>query len=326
MGFPDERPRRLRWHPLLRQLTAENRLCKEQLICPYFVCPGSGVRKPITSMPGQFQFSVDTLVEECQATEQSGLPAVLLFGIPETKDAKGTGGYADDGIVQRAIQAIKERCQNLLVITDVCLCEYTDHGHCGIVSDDPQAGTVDNDATLPLLAAEAVSHAQAGADIIAPSAMMDGQVQALRNALDEREFPHIPIMAYAAKYASSFYGPFREAAESPPSFGDRRAYQMDPANSDEAMREVALDVAEGADIVMVKPAIHFLDIIYRTKHEFGMPTAAYFVSGEYSQIKAAAERGWLDEPRAVFESHTAVIRAGADMIITYYARELADML
>ena len=326
MGFPTERPRRLRWHPLLRGMTAETRLCKEQLICPYFVCPGRGVRKPITSMPGQFQFSVDTLVEECQATEQSGLPAVLLFGIPETKDAKGTGGYAHDGIVQRAVEAIKERCKNLLVITDVCLCEYTDHGHCGIVSDNPRAGTVDNDATLPLLAAEAVSHVQAGADIVAPSAMMDGQVQALRNALDERDFPHIPIMAYAAKYASSFYGPFREAAESPPSFGDRRAYQMDPANSDEAMREVALDVAGGADIVMVKPAIHFLDIIYRTKQEFGMPTAAYFVSGEYSQIKAAAERGWLDETKAVLESHTAVIRAGADMIITYYARKLADML
>ena len=259
MGFPTERPRRLRWHPLLRGMTAETRLCKEQLICPYFVCPGRGVRKPITSMPGQFQFSVDTLVEECQATEQSGLPAVLLFGIPETKDAKGTGGYAHDGIVQRAVEAIKERCKNLLVITDVCLCEYTDHGPCGIVSDDPRAGMVDNDATLPLLAAEAVSHAQAGADIVAPSAMMDGQVQALRNALDERDFPHIPIMAYAAKYASSFYGPFREAAESPPAFGDRRAYQMDPANSDEAMREVALDVAEGADVVMVKPALHFLD-------------------------------------------------------------------
>ena len=326
MGYPTERPRRLRCHPLMRGLTAETHLRKEQLIYPLFVCPGNGVRKPISSMPGQFQLSVDQIAEQCLAIEQLGLPAVLLFGIPESKDATGTGGYAEDGIVQRAVQAIKEKCKNLLVMTDVCLCEYTDHGHCGIVSSEPGKGTVDNDATLPLLAAEAVSHAQAGADVVAPSAMMDGQVQALRTALDERNFTQIPIMAYAAKYSSSFYGPFREAAESPPKFGDRRAYQMNPANAEEALREVALDVEEGADIIMVKPAIHFLDIIYRVKQEFGMPTAAYFVSGEFSAIKAAAERGWLDEQAAVIESHLAVARAGADMIITYFARELADWL
>ncbi len=326
MGYPIERPRRLRGHPLLRRMTAEARLCKEQLIDPLFVRPGKGLRKPIPSMPGQFQLSIDTLVEECQAVEQLGLPAVLLFGIPESKDAQGSGGYAAEGIIQRAVQAIKEKCKNLLVMTDVCLCEYTDHGHCGIVSADRGKGTVDNDATLPLLAAQAVSHAQAGADLVAPSAMMDGQVQALRKALDERDFAHLPIMAYAAKYASSFYGPFRDAAECPPQFGDRRAYQMDPANAEEALREVGLDVAEGADIVMVKPAIHYMDVIYRVKQEFGMPTAAYFVSGEFSQIKAAAERGWLDEQPAVIESHTALVRAGADIIITYYAKELVGWL
>ena len=326
MSFPTERPRRLRCNPLLRRMTAETRLCKDQLICPLFVCPGKGVRKPIPSMPGQHQFSIDTLVEECQAVQQLGLPAVLLFGIPERKDAEGTAGYARDGIIQRAVEAIKEKSETLLVMTDVCLCEYTDHGHCGIVSEDPRKGTVDNDATLPLLAAAAVSHAEAGADLVAPSAMMDGQVLAVRNALDERSFAHIPIMAYAAKYSSSFYGPFRDAAESLPKFGDRRAYQMNPANSDEALREVQLDVEEGADIVMVKPAIHFLDVIYRVKHKFGMPTAAYFVSGEFAQLKAAAQRGWLDEPSAAIEAHTAVARAGADMIITYYAKELVGWL
>lgn len=307
-------------------MTAETRLRIDQLIYPLFVCPGKGVRKPIASMPGQHQFSIDTLVEECQALEQSGLPAVLLFGIPESKDAKGTGGYARDGIIQRAIEAIKCRCKKLLIITDVCLCEYTNHGHCGIITEDPRKGTVDNDATLPLLAAEAVSHVEAGADLVAPSAMMDGQVQAVRNALDECDFTHIPIMAYAAKYASSFYGPFREAAESPPTFGDRRAYQMDPANSNEALREVQLDIEEGADIVMVKPAIHFLDIVYRVKQEFGMPTAAYFVSGEFAQLKAAAQLGWLDEKRAALEAHTSLVRAGADLIITYYAKELLRWL
>ena len=326
MGFPTERLRRLRSHPTLRRMIAETRLRIDQLIYPLFVCPGKGVRKPITSMPGQHQFSIDTLVEECQALEQSGLPAVLLFGIPENKDATGTGGYARDGIIQRAIEAIKGPCKGLLIITDVCLCEYTNHGHCGIITEDPRKGTVDNDATLPLLAAEAVSHVEAGADLVAPSAMMDGQVQALRNALDERDFTHIPIMAYAAKYASSFYGPFREAAESPPTFGDRRAYQMDPANSNEALREVQLDLEEGADIVMVKPAIHFLDIVYRVKQEFGMPTAAYFVSGEFAQLKAAAQLGWLDEKRAALEAHTSLVRAGADLIITYYAKELLRWL
>jgi len=326
MSFPTERPRRLRSHPLLRQLVRETHLTRERLIYPLFVCPGQQVRNEISSMPGQYQLSVDMLVEECLAVEDLGLPGVLLFGLPESKDATGTGGYAEDGIIPRAIRAIKEKCQNLLVMSDVCLCEYTDHGHCGIVTREPGKGTVDNDPTLPLLAAEAVAYAQAGSEIVAPSAMMDGQVSAIRTELDERGLEHVAIMSYAAKYSSSFYGPFRDAADSAPEYGDRQAYQMDPANSDEAMREVALDVDEGADIIMVKPAVHFLDIIYRTKQEFGMPTAAYFVSGEFAQIKAAAERGWLDEKRAALESHLAVHRAGADMIITYYAKELLDWM
>ncbi|MCG3136791.1 MAG: Delta-aminolevulinic acid dehydratase [Phycisphaerae bacterium] len=326
MSFPIERPRRVRSNPILRNMVRETRLSKECLIYPLFACPGKGVKKEISSMPGQYQMSIDQIVEESCRVQDLGLPAVLLFGLPEHKDAKGSEGFAADGIVPRAIAAIKEKCSGLAVMADACLCEYTDHGHCGIITRTPGKGVVDNDPSLELLAAEAVAYAQAGVDLVAPSAMMDGQVQAIRSALDSQGFEHLPIMAYAAKYASCFYGPFREAAESAPQFGDRRGYQMDPANSDEALRETALDIEEGADIVMVKPAIHFLDIIYRVKHEFGMPTAAYFVSGEFAQIKAAVQRGWLDEPRTAIESHLAIRRAGADMIITYYAKELLQWL
>lgn len=307
-------------------MVRETRLTADQLIYPLFVRPGSGVRQPIGSMPGQFQLSVDTLVEECRRTVDAGVPAVLLFGIPEQKDAVGSGAYAEDGIVQRACTAIKQACPDLLVVTDVCLCEYTDHGHCGVIVERGGRRDVDNDATLPLLVKEAVSHARAGADLIAPSDMMDGRVGAIRQGLDAAGFAHLPIMAYSAKFASSYYGPFREAAESPPKFGDRRTYQMDPPNGDEALREVAADIEEGADIVMVKPALNYLDIIWRVKHEYALPTAAYHVSGEYSMIKAAAANGWLDEKGAAMEATTAIARAGADLIITYYAKELAAWL
>ncbi len=326
MGFPQLRLRRLRAHPALRRMVRETRLCVDRLIYPLFVRPGSGVRQPIGSMPGQFQFSVDQLVEECRRTAGLGIPAVLLFGIPERKDAVGSGAYAADGIVQRACEAIKRACPDLLVVTDVCLCEYTDHGHCGVIVERGGRRDVDNDATLPLLVKEAVSHARAGADIVAPSDMMDGRVGAIRAGLDAAGYANLPIMAYAAKYASNFYGPFREAAESPPKFGDRRSYQMDPANGDEALREVAADIEEGADLVMVKPALNYLDIIWRVKQEFGMPTAAYHVSGEYSMIKAAAANGWLDEKGAVLEATTAIARAGADLILTYFAPQLAEWL
>lgn len=326
MAFPKTRLRRLRSSPVLRKMVRQTRLSAEQLIYPLFVRPGRGVRQPIKSMPGQSQFSVDTLVEECKAVADLGIPAVLLFGIPEHKDAVGSQAYAANGIVQQAIQAIKAARSDLLVVTDVCLCEYTDHGHCGVIVDRGGCKDVDNDATLALLAKEALSHAEAGADLIAPSDMMDGRVEAIRAALDENGFSHLPIMAYAAKYASSYYGPFRDAAKSPPQFGDRKTYQMDPANSDEALREVAADIEEGADIVMVKPALNYLDIIWRVKHEFGMPTAAYHVSGEFSMIKAAAANGWIDEKGAALEATTAIARAGADLIITYYAKELAGWL
>jgi porphobilinogen synthase len=326
MGFPQLRLRRLRSHPALRRMVRETRLSVDQLIYPLFVRPGSGVRQPIGSMPGQFQLSVDTLVEECRRAQGLGIPAVLLFGIPESKDAVGSGAYAEHGIVQRACEAIKKACPDLLVVTDVCLCEYTDHGHCGVVVERGGRRDVDNDATLPLLVKEAVSHARAGADIIAPSDMMDGRVGAIRAGLDEAGFANLPILAYAAKYASSYYGPFRDAAESPPKFGDRRSYQMDPANGDEALREVAADIAEGADMVMVKPALNYLDILWRVKQEFGLPTAAYHVSGEYSMIKAAAANGWLDEKGAALEATTAIVRAGADMVLTYFAPQLAEWL
>lgn len=326
MGFPQLRLRRLRAHPALRRMVRETRLCVDRLIYPLFVRPGSGVRQPIGSMPGQFQLSVDQLVEECRRTAGLGIPAVLLFGIPERKDAVGSGAYAADGIVQRACEAIKRACPDLLLVTDVCLCEYTDHGHCGVIVERGGRRDVDNDATLPLLVKEAVSHARAGADIVAPSDMMDGRVGAIRAGLDAAGYANLPIMAYAAKYASNFYGPFREAAESPPKFGDRRSYQMDPANGDEALREVAADIEEGADLVMVKPALNYLDIIWRVKQEFGMPTAAYHVSGEYSMIKAAAANGWLDEKGAVLEATTAIARAGADLILTYFAPQLAEWL
>jgi porphobilinogen synthase len=314
-------------------MVRETRLSVDQLIYPMFVRPGANVRQPIRSMPGQFQFSVDTLIEECKAVSDLGIPAVLLFGIPEQKDAGGSGAYADDGIVQRALRAVKQACPGLYLITDVCLCEYTDHGHCGVVVRKPAregttepAADVDNDQTLPLLTAEAVSHVRAGADMVAPSDMMDGRVAAIRRGLDEAGFEQSPIMSYAAKYASTYYGPFREAAESPPQFGDRKTYQMDCANGDEALREVAADIAEGADIVMVKPAVNYLDIIWRVKQKFAVPTAAYHVSGEYSMMKAAAADGWLDEPAAVMETTTAIARAGADLIITYYAKDLASWL
>ncbi len=307
-------------------MVRETRLSVDQLIYPLFVRPGSGVRQAIRSMPGQFQLSVDTFVEECRRTQDLGIPAVLVFGIPEKKDARGSEAYADTGIVQQAVRAAKQACPDLMVVTDVCLCEYTDHGHCGVIIDRGGRKDVDNDATLDLLVREAVSHARAGADIIAPSDMMDGRVGAIRKGLDAAGFTQIPIMAYAAKFASSFYGPFRDAAESPPQFGDRKTYQMDYANAEEALREVAADIEEGADIVMVKPAIHYLDLIWRVKERFGLPMAAYHVSGEFAALKAAAANGWIDEKGAVLEATTAISRAGADLIITYSAPDLASWL
>jgi len=322
MSFPDIRPRRLRRTEALRHLVRETRLSPECLVLPLFVRPGEKVRRPIVSMPGHAQVSVDELLKECREAASLGIQAVLLFGIPLAKDPVGSDAYADAGVIQQAIRAIKDKLPDLLVVTDVCLCEYTDHGHCGVVHD----GAVDNDATLDLLAAMAVSHAKAGADIVAPSAMMDGQVGAIRSALDDEGFEQVPVMAYAAKYASGFYGPFRDAAESPPQFGDRRGYQMDPANALEALRETELDVIEGADIVMVKPALPYLDIIWRVKERFGLPVAAYNVSGEFAMIKAAAEKGWLDERRITLEILTAIRRAGADILITYSAKDAARWL
>jgi porphobilinogen synthase len=300
----------------------ETSLAPNHFIYPLFVGPGNNTAQPVSSMPGVAQWSVDRVVAECMDAQSLGIPAVILFGIPEHKDAAGSGAYADGGVVQRAVRAIKEKLPDLLVVTDVCLCEYTDHGHCGVIKN----GDVDNDGTLELLAKEALSHARAGADMVAPSDMMDGRVGAIRKILDENGFTQTPIMAYAAKYASGFYGPFREAAESTPQFGDRRSYQMDPANSDEALREVELDIREGADIVMVKPAMAYLDVIYRVKEKFGYPVAAYNVSGEYSMIKAAGQQGWIDEPRIMMEVLFAIRRAGADMILTYFAKDAAKLL
>ncbi len=322
MPFPLYRPRRLRESPLLRKMVRETQLRVDDFVYPLFAVHGRGVREPIASMPGQFRLSVDELLRECKDTASMGIPAVLLFGLPADKDPQGTEAYAEDGIIQQAVRAVKETIPDLLVVTDVCLCEYTSHGHCGVVEE----GRVRNDPTLDLLARTAVSHVEAGADMVAPSDMMDGRVAAIREALDENGNQETPIMAYSAKYASAFYGPFREAADSTPQFGDRRSYQMDPANSVEAMREVALDVDEGADIVMVKPALPYLDIIAKVKSEFGLPVAAYSVSGEYAMLRAAGQLGWLDEEAAMMEALTGIRRAGADIIITYFAKEAARIL
>jgi porphobilinogen synthase len=322
MRFPEYRPRRLRKSEALRSMVREVRLDAKDFILPFFVRSGNGVKKPIQSMPGNFQLSPDALLTELEEPIARGIPAILLFGIPDKKDPVGSEAYAKDGIIQKTIAKVKKAYPDLVVITDVCLCEYTDHGHCGVIQD----GDVDNDATLELLARMAVSHAGAGADIVAPSDMMDGRVGAIREALDEVGLDHIPIMAYAAKYASAFYGPFRDAAESPPQFGDRRSYQMDPANSDEALREVGLDVEEGADIIMVKPALPYLDIIWRVRNAFDLPLAAYNVSGEFAMIKAAAQNGWVDGELCMMEALTAIRRAGADLIISYHALEAVRVL
>ncbi len=328
MNFPIYRPRRLRKNEHIRRLVRETTLSVDDLILPLFVCPGENVKKPINSMPGNFQLSIDKLVEEVKEVAELNIPGVILFGIPETKDEIGTSGYAHDGIIQSAIKAIKAAKPDTLVITDVCMCEYTSHGHCGFIKKDPLSGKldVDNDETLKLLVKEALSHAEAGADIVAPSDMMDGRVKLIREALDENGHDNLPIMAYSAKYSSSFYGPFRDAAESPPSFGNRKTYQMDPGNTDEAIREVAQDIEEGADIVMVKPALPYLDIIRRVKDNFDYPIAAYNVSGEFSMIKAAAQNGWLDEKGTALESLSSIKRAGADMILTYWAKDAAKWL
>jgi porphobilinogen synthase len=316
------RPRRLRRTAAMRAMVREARLSPEMFVCPLFVRSGEGQKREIGSMPGVYQMSVDEIVKEATAAKADGIPAVLLFGLPDQKDATGSASYDPEAPVQTAVRALKKDVPGLLVITDVCLCEYTSHGHCGLVVGDE----IENDATVQLLVRAALSHAAAGADIVAPSDMMDGRIGAIRSALDEAGYAQTAIMSYAAKYCSAFYGPFREAAESAPAFGDRRSHQMDPANVEEALREVELDIEEGADIVMVKPAITYLDVITRVKQEFGLPTAAYHVSGEYSMLKAAARNGWIDEPRAMMETLTAIRRAGADIIITYYAREAARAL
>ena len=321
-SFPDYRPRRLRRTEALRRLVRETHLQASQLVLPLFVRPGTRIRQPVSSMPGVHQTSVDELLRDAREAEATGIGGVLLFGIPETKDATGSSAWDERGPVQEAVRALKRECPRLVVITDVCMCEYTDHGHCGVLEE----GDVANDETLKLLAKEAVSHARAGADIVAPSDMMDGRVRAIRRALDEASFDHTPILSYAAKFASSYYGPFREAAESTPQTGDRRSYQMDAGNGDEALREVRLDIEEGADMVMVKPAGPYLDIIRRVKTEIGYPLAAYQVSGEFAMIRAAAERGWLDGECAMMESLLAIRRAGADVIITYFALDAAKAI
>lgn len=328
MHFPKYRPRRLRSNKLLRELIRETHLSVKDLIMPLFVRPGGGIKNEISSMPGNYQFSVDTLVEEVKEIATLGIPGVILFGIPSTKDESGTEAYADDGIIQKAIMAIKENVSDILVITDVCMCEYTNHGHCGYIKKDEKTGEyqIDNDETLKLLSKEALSHAEAGVDIVAPSDMMDGRVGAIRDILDDNGYDNIPIMSYAAKYASAYFGPFRDAAESPPSFGDRQTYQMDTPNSEEAIREVALDIDEGADIVMVKPALPYLDIIRLIKDQFGYPVAAYNVSGEFSMVKAAHEKGWLDEKAVALETLIGIKRAGADIILTYWAKDAARWL
>jgi porphobilinogen synthase len=322
MNTPYYRPRRLRINETVRSMVRETRLCPENFIYPLFICPGEGAKKEISSMPGNYNMSVDLAVEECRNLKSLGIPAVLLFGLPASKDDDGSGAYDEDGIVQRAVRAIKSSVPEILVVADVCLCEYTSHGHCGHLRD----GDVDNDATLVLLAKTALSYARAGADIIAPSDMMDGRVRAIREVLDENQLERVPILSYAVKYASGFYGPFREAADSAPKFGDRRSYQMDPSNQREAIREVALDIDEGADIIMVKPAMPYLDVVYRVKTEFDLPVAAYQVSGEFSALVAAHRNGWLDKDRTILESLTCIKRAGADIIITYFAKDAARLL
>ncbi|MFY9704370.1 MAG: porphobilinogen synthase [Desulfobacterales bacterium] len=319
MLFPDYRPRRLRQNDAFRRMIRETRLSTDDLILPLFAVNGKNVQNPIPSMPDQYQLSIDRLVETARQAAELGIPAILLFGVPDKKDELATGAYARDGIVQRAIKAVKDALPDLAVISDVCLCQYTSHGHCGVV----EGQMVANDASLDLLARTALSHAEAGADMVAPSDMMDGRVAEIREALDENSFSHVPIMSYAAKYCSAYYGPFREAADSAPKFGDRRTYQMDPANAIEAIREVTMDVEEGADIIMVKPALAYLDIIYRVREEIDLPVAAYNVSGEYAMIKAAAQMGWLDGRKVMMETLTAIKRAGADLILTYFALEAA---
>ncbi len=319
--YPTKRLRRLRYNPIVRDMVRETQLSKDDLIYPLFVVPGSGIKKEVRSMPNVYQMSIDILVEECKEVEQLGIPAVILFGIPEHKDEIGSEAYNPDGIIQRAVKAIKKEVSNLVVITDVCMCEYTSHGHCGVL----QGEKILNDETVELLAKEALTHVQAGADIVAPSDMMDGRVAAIRKILDENGFIETPILSYAVKYASGFYGPFRDAAESAPAFGDRRSHQMDIANALEALREAESDIEEGADIIMVKPAGAYLDIIWRVKEKFGMPTAAYQVSGEYAMIKAASKLGWIDEERVMMESLIAIKRAGADMILTYFAKDVAKI-
>ncbi len=318
-NFPIKRLRRLRYNPLVRDMVRETELSKNDFIYPLFVVPGEKVKKPVKSMPGVFQLSIDELIKECKEVKSLGIPAVILFGIPEHKDEKGSEAYDPDGIIQKAIRAVKAEVKDLLIITDVCMCEYTSHGHCGIL----QGEDILNDPTIELLAKEALTHVQAGADIVAPSDMMDGRVAAIRKILDDNGFFKIPIMSYAAKYSSGYYGPFRDAAESTPAFGDRRSHQMDIANALEALREVESDIDEGADIVMVKPAGPYLDIIWRVKEKFGLPTSAYQVSGEYAMIKAAGQNGWIDEERVMIESLMAIKRAGADMFLTYFAKDAA---
>ena len=322
MSFPIQRPRRLRRSEGLRNLVRETRLTAAGLIYPMFVCPGTKVRQEVSSMPGVHQQSVDQIVEECREVESLGIPGIILFGLPETKDPRGGSSLHASGVVQRAVEAIRKAALKLLVMTDVCLCEYTDHGHCGVI----EKGEIVNDATLSILAAQALSHARAGADIVAPSDMMDGRVAAIRKTLDDNKFENIAILSYAAKYCSGFYGPFREAAQSAPQFGDRRSYQMDPANVREALKEVKLDLEEGADMVMVKPALPYLDIIRRVKEAVDVPVGAYNVSGEYAMVKAAAQKGWLDEKRVVLEVLTGIQRAGADIILTYHAKDAARWL
>ncbi len=322
MLFPDYRPRRLRQNETLRRMIRETSLSVNDLILPLFVIDGQDVKNPISSMPGHFQLSIDNFLKTAEDVHELGIPAIVLFGIPENKDALGTRAYADDGIVQRATRAVKEKLPDLVVITDVCLCQYTDHGHCGVVKGD----TIDNDASLDLIARTALSHARAGADMVAPSDMMDGRVAEIREILDENNFSQIPIMSYAAKYCSAYYGPFRSAADSAPKSGDRRTYQMDPANALEAIREVTMDIEEGADIIMVKPALAYLDIICRVREEIDLPLAAYNVSGEFSMIKAAEKMGWIDGSKVMMETLTSIKRAGADMILTYFAIEAAQAL
>jgi porphobilinogen synthase len=322
MYFPAYRPRRLRRTKAIRDLVTETRLSPDEFIYPMFAAPGKGFRQEVSSMPGIYKQSIDNIVKEAREAAALGIKSVLLFGIPEHKDETGSEGYAADGIIQKTVKELRKKVPDMLVVTDVCMCEYTSHGHCGIIKD----GDVDNDETLDYLAKMAVSHAEAGADVIAPSDMMDGRVGVIREALDDAGFEKVPVMSYSAKYASGFYGPFRDAAESPPQFGDRRSYQMDPPNVREALREIALDIEEGADIVMVKPALSYLDVIRAAREEFDHPIAAYNVSGEYSMVKAAGKLGWIDEKLVMMEILTSIKRAGADIIITYHAKEAAEIL